>query len=269
LVTAPSALPWADDAVLGVVEDLLERHGRQPIIVLATARPGLCERWSPPEGGHHSVMVHVDPLGRDAATQVLQLLAADKAVALDDTVVAALLDRAGRHPLFPEELISWLEESRSTDLPDTLRGLVAARLDGLTPQERLVLEDAAVLGSRGQVEWLAIMHRKAHGGDGAVRGALDGLQVKDLLALDGESWEFRSEVVREVTYTTMTKERRAVVHAGIASWLEREERPHHDAVVESIAHHYARAAALAAELGGSPGVPPDVQARGGGWARCP
>jgi class 3 adenylate cyclase/tetratricopeptide (TPR) repeat protein len=267
LVIVLSDLHWADGAVLGVVEDLLERNARQPIVVLATARPGLAERWSPPEGGHHSVTVHVDPLDRDAATQVLELLAADKTVALDDTVVAALLDRAGGNPLFLEELVSWLEDSRSTDLPDTLRGLVAARLDGLTAQERLVLEDAAVLGSSGHVEWLATMHREAHGGDGAVRSVLGALQVKDLLALKGESWEFRSEVVREVTYSTMTKERRAAVHAGIAWWLEREERPHHDAVVDRIAYHYARSAALTAELGGSPGVPRDIAARAVRWLR--
>jgi class 3 adenylate cyclase/tetratricopeptide (TPR) repeat protein len=267
LVVVLSDLHWADSAVLGVLEDLLERNARQPIVVLATARPVLAERWSPPEGGHHSVTVHVDPLDRDAATQVLHLLADDKTVALDETVVAELLDRAGGNPLFLEELVSWLDEARSTALPDTLRGLVAARLDGLTSQERLVLEDAAVLGSSGHVEWLATMHREAHGGDGGVRSALGGLQVKDLLALDGESWEFRSEVVREVTYGTMTKERRAKVHAGIAWWLEREERPHHDAVVDRIAHHYARAAALTAELGGSAGVPRDVGGRAVRWLR--
>jgi class 3 adenylate cyclase/tetratricopeptide (TPR) repeat protein len=267
LVVVLSDLHWADRAVLDVVENLLERNARLPIVVLATARPALAERWSPPEGGHHSVTVHVDPLDRDAATKVLQLLAADKTVALDDTVVAEMLDRAGGNPLFLEELVSWLEEARSTDLPDTLRGLVAARLDGLTPQERLVLEDAAVLGSRGNVEWLATMDREAHGGDGAVRGALRELQDKDLIAFEGDSWEFRSEVVREVTYGTMTKERRAKVHAGIAWWLEREERPHHDAVVDRIAHHYARAATLAAELGGSAAVPRDVAARAMRWLR--
>jgi class 3 adenylate cyclase/tetratricopeptide (TPR) repeat protein len=267
LVIVLSDLHWADRAVLGVVELLLERNARQQIVVLATARPALAERWSPPEGGHHSVMVHIDPLDREAATEVLHLLAGDKTVALDDAVVGELLDRSGGNPLFLEELVSWLEEARSTDLPDTLRGLVAARLDVLTPQERLLLEDAAVLGSRGDAEWLSIMQREAHGGDGAVRSVLGSLHAKDLLALDGEAWEFRSEVVREVTYGTMTKERRAAVHAGIAKWLEREERPHHDAVVDSIAHHYARAAALAAELGGSPGVPPDVGARAVRWLR--
>jgi class 3 adenylate cyclase/tetratricopeptide (TPR) repeat protein len=267
LVVVLSDLHWADGAVLSVIGTLLERNARQPIVVLATARPTLAERWSLPEGGHHSVVVHIDPLERDAAAQLLHLLADDRTITLDDGISGGLLDRAGGNPFFLEELVSWLKEARSTDLPDTLRGLVAARLDGLTPLERVVLEDAAVLGTSGRVGWLATMHREAHGGDGAVGGALAGLHVKDLLALDGGSWEFRSEIVREVTYGTMTKEKRARVHAGIAGWLEREESPHHDAVVDRIAHHYGRAAALAAELRGSPEVPPDVAARAVRWLR--
>ena len=267
LVVVLSDLHWADGAVLSVIGTLLERNARQPIVVLATARPTLAERWSLPEGGHHSVVVHIDPLERDAAAQLLHLLADDRTITLDDGISGGLLDRAGGNPFFLEELVSWLKESRSTDLPDTLRGLVAARLDGLTPDERVVLEDAAVLGASGRIGWLETMHREAHGGDGAIGGALAGLHVKDLLALDGDSWEFRSEIVREVTYGTMTKEKRARVHAGIAGWLEREESPHHDAVVDPIAHHYGRAAALTAELGGSPEVPPDVAARAVRWLR--
>jgi class 3 adenylate cyclase/tetratricopeptide (TPR) repeat protein len=267
VVVVLSDLHWADGAVLGVIGALLERNTRQPMVLLATARPTLPERWSLPEGGHQSVVVHVDPLERDAAAQLLDLLAGDTTITLDDDVSAGLLDRAGGNPFFLEELVSWLKESRPADLPDTLRGLVAARLDGLTPDERVVLEDAAVLGASGRVEWLATMHREAHGGDGDVAGLVAALHVKDLIAFDGESWEFRSEVVREVTYGTMTKEKRAAVHAGIAGWLEREEWPHHAAVVDRIAYHYGRAAELAADLGGSPAVPPDVAARAVRWLR--
>lgn len=261
-----SDLHWADGAVLDVLCALLERNARQPFVVLATARPTLADRWSPPDGGHHSAVVHLDPLEREAAAQMLQGLAGGRTGALEERVAADLLDRAGGNPFFLEELVSWLEEPRLADLPDTLRGLVAARIDGLTRPERRVLEDAAVLGSRGRVEWLATMHRKGHGGDDAVPGALVGLHAKDLLEVDGDRWEFRSEVVREVTYGTMTKDRRAKVHAGIAGWLEHEGQAG-DAVVDSIAHHYGRAAALAAEVGGSAAVPRDAAARAVGWLR--
>jgi class 3 adenylate cyclase/tetratricopeptide (TPR) repeat protein len=261
-----SDLHWADAAVLDVLGELLERNVRLPFVVLATARPSLAERWSPPEGAHHSAVVHLDPLERDEAAQLLMCLAGERASALDERVTADLLDRAGGNPFFLEELVSWLEEPRSADLPDTLRGLVAARIDGLTRSERHVLEDAAVLGSRGRVEWLATMHRKGHGGDDPVASALLGLRAKDLLDVQGDRWEFRSEVVRELTYGTMTKDRRAKVHAGIAAWLELQGQPH-DAVVDTIAHHYGRAAALAAEVGGSAAVPSNVVARAVGWLR--
>ena len=261
-----SDLHWADEAVLDMLCALLERNARFPFVVLATARPSLADRWSPPEGGHHLAVVHLDPLGRDAAAQLLECLVGDGSSSLDQRVVTDLLDRAGGNPFFLEELVSWLEEPRSADLPDTLRGLVAARIDGLTRAERRVLEDAAVLGSRGRVEWLVTMHRKAQGTDAPVAGALVGLHAKDLLEVEGDRWEFRSEVVRELTYGTMTKDLRARVHAGIAGWLEVEGQQH-DAVADRIAHHYGRAAALAADVGGSAGVPADVLARAVRWLR--
>jgi class 3 adenylate cyclase/tetratricopeptide (TPR) repeat protein len=265
VVMVLSDLHWADEAVLDVVGGLLQATTRLPFAVLGTARPALTERWSPPEGGHHSVVVHLDPLGRDAATQLLRCLAGDRLATLDDAVADELLDRASGNPFFLEELVSWLDGSGSTHLPDTLRGLVAARLDGLTPSERHVLEDAAVLGSHGRVDWLATMQREAHGGDGAVLANLRALQAKELLAVEGESWEFHSELVREVAYGTMTKQRRAKVHAGIASWLEHEEYEHHEAVIDSIAHHYGRAAALSVDLGGASGTLDDTVARAVDW----
>ncbi|HEX6422471.1 MAG TPA: adenylate/guanylate cyclase domain-containing protein [Acidimicrobiales bacterium] len=261
-----SDLHWADAAVLDVLCALLERNARQRFVVLATGRPTLADRWSPPEGGHHLAVVHLDPLERDAAAQLVQRLAGERTSTLEERVVTDLLDRAGGNPLFLEELVSWLEEPHPGHLPDTLRGLVAARIDGLTRPERRVLEDAAVLGSRGRVEWLATMHRKGHGTDEPVVGALVGLHAKDLLEVEGDRWAFRSEVVRELTYGTMTKDRRAKVHAGIAGWLELEGRPH-DAVVDRIAYHYGRAAALAADVGGLAAVPPDVAARAVRWLR--
>jgi class 3 adenylate cyclase/predicted ATPase len=262
-----SDLHWADDAVVGMVSALLERNCRLPFVVLATARPSLTERWSPPEGSHHSVVVHLDPLERAAAAELLQCLASERLADLDEHDLDDLLDRASGNPFFLEELVSWLEGPRPTSVPDTLRGLVAARLDGLSLTERRVLEDAAVLGSSGRIDWLALMHREAYGSDAAVAGALTALQDKDLVAVDPPSWAFRSELVRDVAYGTMTKAQRAKVHWRIAAWLEAEERHDHDAVVDRIAHHYGRAAALTGELGGSPAVPGDIYGRAVRWLR--
>ena len=80
-------------------------------------------------------------------------------------------------------------------------------------------DDCAVLGRRGPVEAIEVMAGK-HLGMGDVRPVLDSLEAKDLLVLSGsgerETWTFRSDLVREVAYSTLTKADRARSHAGIA-----------------------------------------------------
>ena len=138
------------------------------------------------------------------------------------------------------------------ELPDTLRGLVAARLDGLTTDERRVLDDCAVLGRRGPMMAIEVMAGK-HLGIDDVRPVLESLEAKELLVLsgtgEGEKWTFRSDLVREVAYSTLTKGDRARSHFGIASWMEAHEDTDRDAVVDRITYHYVRAAELIHELG--------------------
>src|SRR5690606_10388182 len=196
-----------------------------------TARHGLLDRWTPPTGRHNSVLVNLDPLDRSATDELLAALAETD---LDDELRHALLDRSGGNPFFLVELVALLAEagrspamapsidphaSESLELPDALRGLVAARVDGLSVDERGTLEDAAVWGRSGPVEAL---ERMAH----QIRGirdltpVLSGLVEKEILSVEGKRWSFHSDLVREVAYTTLTKADRAKRHCGIAAYLE-------------------------------------------------
>ena len=75
-----------------------------------------------------------------------------------------------------------------------------------------------------------------------------------IFELDGGWWRFRSDVVREVAYQTLTKRTRAQRHAGVAMALAAEKGEYlHQ--IEDLAHHAATAAELVAELGRVPGVP--------------
>ena len=81
------------------------------------------------------------------------------------------------------------------------------------------------------------------------------LVAKELFQLDGGHWSFRSDLVREVAYNTLTKGDRAKLHAGIA---KSGSRSHHqgewsDGTVDQLAHHYGVAAELADDLGGAIG----------------
>jgi tetratricopeptide (TPR) repeat protein len=269
-------LHWADAHVLEFIDELMERLGRLPYVVVGTARHAIHDRWSPRPGRHNSAIVHLEPLDRDAAEVLLDSLLGWEP---DDVLRAQLLDRAGGNPFFLEELVTLLQDTGEVGrprtptptgdlagLPDNLRGLIQARLDALTSDERALLEDAAILGRRGNRESLQIMAAEYHG-IGDISPALAGLTEKELIEVDDDRWSFRSDLVRDVAYGTLTKARRAAGHAGIAKWLE--HHGHGDqaptAMVDRIAHHYALAAELVQDVGTPVGVPDDVRERALVW----
>jgi class 3 adenylate cyclase/tetratricopeptide (TPR) repeat protein len=279
VVVVLSDLHWADDLVLDLVDTLLDRLSSRRFVVLATARQVIEERWHPPHGRHNLVVVTLDPLTTDNAELLLEELAGPD---LGPELAKALLVRSGGNPFFLEELVTLLADagmvgverppgraaSGLVELPDTLRGLVAARLDGLSPEERRVLDDCAVLGRRGPMMAIEVMAGK-HLGIANVRPILASLEAKELLVLSGaeagEMWTFRSDLVREVSYGTLTKADRARSHAGIAAWMEAHEDVERDAVVDRITYHYVRAAELITELGHVDGLPDDLTERALQW----
>src|SRR5690606_18678723 len=144
------------------------------------------------------------------------------------------------------------------ELPDTLRGLVAARLDALTPAEKHTLEDAAVWGRSGPLLALETMARSLRGPPD-LSPVIQGLGDRDVLVVDAAHWSFRSDLVRDVAYSTLTKADRARHHYGIAHYFETHRAQERDGdaddhFVDTVAHHYATAAELVAELGSVSGI---------------
>ena len=269
LVIVLSEIHWADQLVLDLIDTMFERLRDLPILLLATARSELYDRWTPRLGRYDLHVVNLQPLNEEASAEIVKtLLGQDASPQLVDLVV----QRAGGNPLFLEELVAILGETDmgaagldGTELPATLRGLVAARLDALDRLERSVLEDAAVVGRRGQIDALVAL--------GDTRGSSDGrtwittLQQKDLLVVADGEFEFKSDLVRDVAYETLTKSERGRRHAAVADWLaeyaNRTERSEEH--LERIAHHFAQAAQLVREIGTIDGVPDDVAERGLVW----
>ena len=280
LVLGMADLHWADPALLALLDVLLERLARTPFVLVATARGTIGEHWASRAGRHNSVIWHLDPLDPVAAARLLDVLIdADLPADLRE----ALLDRAGGNPLFLEELLGLVADVDAaateglrqaltatgdvSDLPDTLRGLVAARLDSLGRDERGVLEDAAVWGRSGSVDVLREMGSKVqHLSD--IRPALAVLVDRDVLVVEDDRWSFRSDLVREVAYATLTKADRARRHAGTAQFLDRGQESlteASDRAVDVIAHHYAVAAEMRAALGAVDGLDAGVTLRALDW----
>ncbi len=275
VVIVLSDLHWADPLVFEMIDDMLARLGRFPYVIVGTSRPGLEERWVPRHGRHNTAVLNLDPLERDAAEELLALLLDQEP---PDDVRGLLLDRSGGNPFFLEELVSLLDETGIVggvptpgtglgDLPDTLRGLVAARLDALPQGERLTLVNAAVWGRRGPIEALEKMGEKDPSSLAvSVAEALEGLAAKEVLLVEGRRWTFHSDLVRDVAYGTLTKADRARKHAGIASYLEEHpDAATDERVVDILAYHFNIAARLTVEMGEVPHLRPDIGERALYW----
>ena len=242
---------WADAAVLQLCEHLLVALARMPFLLVTTNRPDAELLWPPITTRAAVVRLPLEPLGPSAAAQLCRaILGADA----DDATIARIFERSGGNPLFLEELAVLVAEGGDvTDLPDSLRAVIAARLDQLPPDQRAVLDNAAVLGPSGLRS--SLERFAAELGQEFDPAVLDALADAGLLHVDGRRWTFKSDSVREVAYNTLTKAVRAMRHIGIAKTMSSIK----GASPDDIAHHLASAAEIVGELGLVPGVPLDIR----------
>jgi class 3 adenylate cyclase/tetratricopeptide (TPR) repeat protein len=262
-------LHWADDVVLELIDELSTQLARSAFVLVGTARRGLLGRWSPRAGPHNTLVLNLDPLDRSAADALVDSLAPAE---LPGHVRDMLLDRSGGNPLYLEELITLVGDGEQVssvtdlELPDTLRGLIAARIDALAVDEQHTLEDAAVWGESGPLEALERLGQATRDAVG-VAEVVERLEAKEVLNFDGDSWAFRSDLVREVAYARLTKLDRLKRHNGIAAYLDGVARGRFvdDAYVDILARHFSEAARLANELGADAHVPDDLTERALRW----
>src|SRR5215210_2355089 len=155
LVLVFEDLHWADEGLLDFIDHLVDWAGAVPILVVATARPELLTRRPGWGGGKpNAATVSLAPLTEGETAKLLHDLL-DRAV-LPAEIQARLLERAGGNPLYAEEFARIAAESDDGDLPlpESVQGLIAARLDALEDREKGLLQDAAVVG---KVFWLGAL----------------------------------------------------------------------------------------------------------------
>jgi len=151
LVVVFEDLHWADDGLLDFVDHLVDWSSGVPILVVASARPDLLERRPGWAGGkRNATTISPAPLTDEETAKVVAALL--ERPLLSAETQAQLLRRAGGNPLYAEEFARMLAERGATEqVPETLQGLIGARLDGLSLEEKGLLQRAAVVG---RVFWL-------------------------------------------------------------------------------------------------------------------
>lgn len=240
---------WADPVVLDLLEHLVTSLSRHSFLLITAMRPGHDAIWPPRSDRGTIISITLQPLTRPDTEELASALLGD--AARDEQLLTALYERSGGNPLFLAELVALTEAGGGQrGLPDSLRTLIAARLDQLTPEQRQMLENAAVLGTSGPIGGLESFAKAM--AQPFAAATLHELDELGLIEVHGRRWEFRSESVRDAAYQTLTKASRAQRHAGVAKAMGSIGQ------LDDLAHHAAAAAELVMELGHVDKVPADI-----------
>ncbi|MGA9279465.1 ATP-binding protein, partial [Ilumatobacter sp.] len=246
-------LQWADPLLLELLGRVSRSLADRPVLVVTAHRDNAEIDWPPAHDHPVTIRIPLSPLTREESDELVHLVLGDDARA---ELVDQLFERSGGNPLFLTQLAEVSRDHPGHEaLPGSLRALIAARLDALPAGQRQIVDNASVLGATGALSGLERFASALGQPFDAVD--IDGLVDAGILDLDEGWWRFRSDVIREVAYQTLTKSSRAQRHAGTAKVISSFDV----GPIDQIAHHAAAAAELVAEVGPVDGVPDDIEQR--------
>jgi len=253
VVVGIDELQWAEPTFLDLIEYLVGWTSDAAVLLLGLARPELLEQrptWSTTS----SLLVSLDPLtGEDSQRLVDALGGGD----LAPEERRRILEGAEGNPLFVEQMLALAADAPRDAIPPSIQALLAARLDRLVPNERAVLERAAVIGREFTAGAVASLS-----GDEPTASTLLSLVRRDLIQPDrslipgDDGFRFRHILIRDATYLGLSKETRSALHERYADWLERSA----DELDEIVGYHLEQAFRFRQELG----VPGDEAGTRGG-----
>jgi class 3 adenylate cyclase/tetratricopeptide (TPR) repeat protein len=250
-------MQWADASLLEFVEFLLEWSRNHPIFVLALARPELAERHADfGKSTRTATTISLEPLGPTAMEALL-----DGCVpGLPDQLRAQILARSEGVPLYTVETVRMLLDRgllerrgeayaptgaiEALDVPETLHALVAARLDGLSQEERRIVQDGSILGKTFTKASLADLSGIP---EPELDPLLSSLVRKEVLTMQADprspergQYGFLQDLLKRVAYETLSKRERKTRHLAAVGYLERSRGPAEE-IVEIVASHYVAA----------------------------
>jgi class 3 adenylate cyclase len=221
IVLAFEDIHWADGGLLDLIELLATRLRDVPVLLLTMARPDLLDSRPSWGGGLAAYSaLPLEPLSPEESRELAAHLLAENE-SLD-----AVASGGEGNPFFIEQLAATVAETSATSavaLPNSIRGILAARLDALPAPERSLLLDAAVVG---KVFWRGALERMI---DDPVllSELLDALERRDLIRRDrvsvfegDQQFSFTHVLIRDAAYDLLPRARRQERHAHAARYIE-------------------------------------------------
>ena len=283
LVLVFEDIHWADDGLLDFIGYLAD-WAQGPIMLLTAARPDLLEKQVGWGGGKRNYSaIYLDALSGPESEAMLDELTDG---CLPPSVKNTVFARSEGNPLFTEEIVRMFIDkealTRTTGgwqyvpgadepvVPTSIQSLIAARLDALPSEEKMLMQQASIIG---RVFWSgAVADLSGISTEGA-RETLRSLQLKEFVVprssasfSNQHEFSFHHVLIRDIAYESLPKSTRAAKHQVVARWLEREAGDRPEDLAATIASHYEAAARYQLDLGEV--VSDDLARQAYTWARA-
>ena len=245
-------LHWIDSETQALLDSLVESLPPARLLLLVNYRPEYEHHW----GSKTSyTQLRLDPLPPESAFELLHgLLGEDRTI---EPLTPILIERTEGNPFFLEETVRALVETKAlvgergayrlakvlTDIqvPATVQAILAARIDRLSPEDKRLLQAAAVIGKDVP---FAVLLAIAELPEEDLRRGLAHLQAAEFLyetsLFPDLEYTFKHALTHEVTYGGLLQERRRDLHARIVDAIETLHRDRLGEHIERLAHHALR-----------------------------
>ena len=245
-------LHWIDSESQSFLESLIESLPTARLLLLVNYRPEYRHGWG---SKTYYTQLRLDPLPPESAEELLRgLLGSDPALSL---LKHRLIDQTQGNPFFLEESVRTLVETKaligergayrlatalpSIQVPATVQAVLAARIDRLPPEEKRLVQAAAVIGEEVP---FALLQAIAEEPEETLRRGLAHLQAAEFLyearLFPDLEYTFKHGLTYQVAYGSLLQERRRALHVRIVEALERLHADRLTEHVERLAHHAFR-----------------------------
>jgi class 3 adenylate cyclase/tetratricopeptide (TPR) repeat protein len=245
-------LHWLDTETQTLLDSLVESLPTAHILLLVNYRPEYQLSWG---NKTYYTQLRLDPLPPVSARTLLQNLLGDDSGL--EPLKQRLIERTQGNPFFLEESVRTLVETQglvgdpgayhlaktlpSIQMPPTVQAVLSARIDRLPPEEKQLLQTAAVIGTEVP---LALLQAVAEVPEEPLRLGLTHLQAAEFLyethLFPESEYTFKHALTQQVAYETLLQERRRALHARIVEALEALAGDRVAEQVERLAHHALR-----------------------------
>jgi class 3 adenylate cyclase/tetratricopeptide (TPR) repeat protein len=251
IVFAVEDLHWIDPASQDFLRYLAENSTRAAVLILVTHRPGYAPPWS--DRSYYS-QIALAPLTEGESARIVESVLGVHSLPAD--IEALICQKAEGNPFYLEEVTRAFLDSgilaRSDggyvlarpvtpqDVPDTVQGVIMARIDRLAETRKRTIQTAAVIGREFGAHLLsriADIHDRLDDSLADLR-ALEFIYEKTLFP-DLE-YVFKHALVQDVAYGSLLKPRRRLLHALVGRAMEELYADRLDDHVAELAHHFAQ-----------------------------